>query len=78
MDSDGDASVYDNNTNYDSDDNIPFSQTTGDWRKTHEDLLHNIRKAKRAATKSANRRQGSAKSSSTARENRDEGLGTCC
>jgi len=70
------ASIYDNDTSYNSGDDVDFAQTNGgDWRKTHEGLLHNIRKAKRAATKSAHKRFNSAKTSSSARDNKDEGLG---
>lgn len=73
-DEDDNTSIYDNDTTYNSGDEM-FGQNTGDWRKTHEDLIHNIRKAKRAAAKSGNGRYSSARSSSTSRDNKDEGIG---
>lgn len=73
-DEDTDAgSVYDNDMydGFGADENR-YPYNTGDWRQTHDNLIHNIRKAKRAAK--SGKRYNSAKSDSF-KETKDEGIG---
>lgn len=49
-----------------------YPQKTGDWRQTHEELLRNIRRAKRAAR--ASQRRYSSANTGTSKETKDEEL----